>query len=196
MMQRIQRNHDETGNATKARPGGLFSFSLCVFALLFVYAPFAFAGFGYADSDNFALDVRHIGSSIAYGISADFYMDLPRMRRSWGDSADVYLDTNSGEVHIDQAQEYRIADHTLLIWAQVTDTCWGDVNDGTFTWVLKNASNVEVADGEATYDSNDHIWYSATFISGLAPGSYTVICSIMTNLGRMASAMATLRVGG
>ncbi len=195
MMKRIQRNHDGPSNAMKARPGGLFFYPLCASMLLFLYAPFAFAGFGYADSDNFNLDTQRIGSSIACGTSADFNMDLQRMRRGWADSADVYLDTNSGEVNIDPAHEYRVDDHALLIWAQVTDACWGEVYDGTFTWVLRNTNNPQVADGIAYYDSAQRTWYSATTISGLDPGNYTVICSIMTNLGRMATTMTTLQVG-
>jgi hypothetical protein len=79
----------------------------------------------------------------------------------------------------------------------ITDTLYGPVTSGIFTWSLRNSSEIEISNGNSGYDSGVKKWIgSKTFTSGLTPGNYTVLYSITTDRGRRGSAVANLTVPG
>jgi hypothetical protein len=98
-------------------------------------------------------------------------------------------------VTISPTQNYIAATKTLSIYAIVTDSFYGNVTTGTFTWILKDSAGNQKANGNLTYNSSSSRWTGSQVLStALSSGNYIVYYNVTTNRGRTASATGYIAV--
>ncbi len=101
----------------------------------------------------------------------------------------------TGAVAIVPSQIYSPGTHTLTLQALVTDSLYGPVTSGQFTWLLNDGNGVQIANGSLAYSPGCGCWSgNQQLASELPPDTYSVSYSIVTNRGRSGSLMVDLAV--
>ena len=100
-----------------------------------------------------------------------------------------------GVVTIYPSQVYQTATGLLSLTAQVSDTLYGPVTSGSFTWLLRDSTGSQIATGNLFYNTAAGKWaVSQTITLGLSGGNYTIQYNITTDRNCTGSATAQLFV--